>query len=93
MRMLEGVPNDDVGGERMNHFETFFAQKRNEVRKQRSAIKEVLSKSQATITEIADKTQMPKDLILWNLMAMLRWGSVEIIGENNCEYIYSFRES
>lgn len=91
MQMPERGSNDNKGGKGMNHFERFFAQKRNEVRKQRSAIKEALSESQATITEIAEKTQMPKDLILWNLIAMLRWGNIEITGKNDCEHIYALR--
>jgi predicted transcriptional regulator len=76
----------------MTHFDVFFAQKKSDVRKQRSAIKEILSGSPATITEISEKTQMSKDLILWNLMGMLRWGIVEISGENSCELIYALRE-
>ncbi|MGY5860037.1 MAG: hypothetical protein RTU63_11760 [Candidatus Thorarchaeota archaeon] len=46
----------------------------------------------ATITEIAKATKMEKDYILENLLAMMKWNQVEIIGDENHEYIYARKE-
>lgn len=76
----------------MTQFKSYFQQNRGEVRKQRKAITEALSMGPATITELARRTQMPKDLIVWNLVGLLKWGDVEIAGENGSELIYSRKE-
>jgi hypothetical protein len=46
----------------------------------------------ATITEIAKATMMEKDYILENLLALMKWNMVEIVGENKREYIYARKE-
>jgi predicted Rossmann fold nucleotide-binding protein DprA/Smf involved in DNA uptake len=46
----------------------------------------------ATITEIAKATKMEKDYILENLLAMMKWNLVEIVGDENREYIYARKE-
>lgn len=46
----------------------------------------------ATITEIAKATKMEKDYILENLLALMKWNAVEIVGDENQEYIYARKE-
>ena len=46
----------------------------------------------ATITEIAKATMMEKDYILENLLALMKWNMVEIVGEDKREYIYARKE-
>ncbi|MFW9964062.1 MAG: hypothetical protein ACFFCX_10885 [Candidatus Sifarchaeia archaeon] len=46
----------------------------------------------ATITEIAKGTKMGKDYILENLLALMKWNLVEIVGEEDREYIYARKE-
>ncbi len=46
----------------------------------------------ATITEIAKGTKMEKDYILENLLALMKWNLVEIVGEEDREYIYARKE-
>lgn len=76
----------------MKRFDTFFEQKRSEVRKQRQEIQLVLAKEPATITEIAKTSGLPKDLIVWNIMGLLKWGTVEVTGEENRELVYTLKE-
>ncbi|OLS21755.1 MAG: hypothetical protein ThorAB25_26510, partial [Candidatus Thorarchaeota archaeon AB_25] len=33
-----------------------------------------------------------KDLVVWNLMGMLRWGEVEVAGEEEHEMVYKLKE-
>jgi predicted transcriptional regulator len=76
----------------MSSFAKFFSQKRGQVRGQRKAIEEVLKAGPATVTKISEETEFDKNLVVWNLMGMLRWGAVEIKGEENHELIYSLKE-
>ena len=76
----------------MSSFAKFFSQKRGQVRGQRKAIEEVLKVSPATVTKISEETEFAKNLVVWNLMGMLRWSEVEIKGEENHELIYSLKE-
>jgi hypothetical protein len=46
----------------------------------------------ATVTEIARATNMEKDYILDNLLALMKWNMVEIVGDENREYIYARKE-
>jgi hypothetical protein len=46
----------------------------------------------ATVTEIARATNMEKDYILDNLLALMKWNMVEIVGDENREYIYAKKE-
>jgi hypothetical protein len=73
-------------------FAQYFNQKRGDVRKQRKAIGEVLQGGPASISKIAGATEMEKDLVVWNLMGMLRWGDVEVAGEENHEMVYTLKE-
>jgi hypothetical protein len=73
-------------------FSQFFNQKRGEVRKQRKAIDEFLQAGPASVSKIAESTKMETDLVVWNLMGMLRWGEVEVAGEENDEMVYALKE-
>ncbi|NHJ15038.1 MAG: hypothetical protein EAX95_15255 [Candidatus Thorarchaeota archaeon] len=76
----------------MSTFQRFFQQKRGDVRKQRKAIEDVLKAGPATVTKIAETTKMNKDLIVWNLVGMLKWGTVEVTGEESHELLYGLKE-
>jgi predicted transcriptional regulator len=58
----------------------------------RSHILRELRDGPATITEIAKATKMEKDYILENLMALIKWNQVEIVGDEKREYIYAKKE-
>lgn len=73
-------------------FKEFFSQKRGDVRKQRAAIKSILEKGPASVTRISEETEYPKELVVWNLMGMLKWGDIEVVGEEDRELIYGIKE-
>lgn len=77
----------------MSTFAKFFSQKRGDVRKQRTTIEEVLKAGPSTVTKIAEATKFPKDLVVWNLLGMLRWGTIEISGEQEEELVYKVKEA
>jgi predicted transcriptional regulator len=73
-------------------FESFFHQKAGAVRKQREAIEKILTVGPSTVSAIADATGYEKNLVLWNLMGMLRWGVIEVEGEGEHELSYVLKE-
>ena len=73
-------------------FAQYFTQKRGDVRKQRKAIEAFLKKGPAPVSKIAEATAFEKSLVVWNLMGMLRWGEVEVAGEENDEMVYVLKE-
>ena len=73
-------------------FSTFFHQKAGVVRKQREAIEKILSAGPSTVSAIAESTGYEKDLVLWNLMGMMRWGIIEAAGEEGHELKYVLKE-
>ena len=58
----------------------------------RSHILREIQDGPATITEIAKATKLEKDYILENLIAMIKWNQVEIVGDEKREYIYARKE-
>lgn len=74
-------------------FESFFSQKRGDVRKQRKSIEDILKEGPSTISKIAEKTNFEKSLVVWNLMGMLRWGVVEVASEEGDELTYKLKEA
>ncbi len=76
----------------MRRFAPFFEQKRSDIRKQRQEIQLVLSKGRDTVSGIAVKTDMEKDLIVWNLIGLLKWGKVEVVDEVDHELVYALKE-
>jgi hypothetical protein len=73
-------------------FTNFFSQKRGDVRKQRKSIEDILQKGPSTVSKIAESTGYDKNLVLWNLMGMLRWGFVEVASEEGEELTYVLKE-
>jgi len=73
-------------------FGRYFTQKRGDVRKQRKAIEDVLKGGPQSVSNIAEATKFETDLVVWNLMGMLRWGQVEVAGEENHEMVYVLKE-
>jgi hypothetical protein len=59
---------------------------------ERSAILSQLEKSTGTVTEIAKAVDLEDDRTLWNLIALMKWNKVDIVGEKNREYIYAIKE-
>ena len=74
-------------------FTNFFSQKRGDIRKQRTAIQEVLQAGPSTLSKIAETTGFEKNLVLWNLMGMLRWGFVDVSSEEGEELTYVLKEA
>ena len=70
----------------------FFHQKRGDVRKQRDAIKKILADGPTTISAIHESTRIPKELLVWNIVGMVRWGEVDVTGEDEHELIYGLKE-
>jgi len=58
----------------------------------RSHILREIQDGPATVTELAKATKMEKEYILENLLAMIKWNQVEIVGDENREYIYAKKE-
>ncbi len=76
----------------VKRFAPFFEQKRSLIRQQRQSIQLMLKDGPATVTQIADRTDLEKDLIVWNLMGLLKWGKVEVVGEKDDELVYGLKE-
>jgi len=74
-------------------FTNFFSQKRGDIRKQRKAIEEVLQAGPSTVSDISTITGFEKNLVMWNLMGMLRWGMVDIVNEEGEELTYVLKEA
>jgi len=74
-------------------FTNFFSQKRGDIRKQRKAIRDVLEAGPSTVSMIAEKVGFEKNLILWNIMGMLRWGEIEVASEEGDELTYALKEA
>ena len=76
----------------MKRFAAFFEQKHSDVRHQRRVIKEALVGGANTVAKISDTTGLAEDLVLWNVMGLLKWGAVEVSGHVNHEVVYSMKE-
>jgi len=55
----------------------YFKQNAGDIRDQRAAIEKILNDAPSTISIIAETTGYAKDLVFWNILAMLRWGTVD----------------
>ena len=73
-------------------FGEFFKQKQGNIRRQRKALEEELKKGPTSLSILADVMQLEKQLVMWNLMSMLRWGIVEISGEEDHELVFALKE-
>ena len=59
---------------------------------ERSYIAKILEAAPATVSSLAKATKMETDRIVWNLLAMLKWGRAEIVGKEGHEYLYGIKE-
>jgi predicted transcriptional regulator len=74
-------------------FVSYFSQKRGEVRKQRKAIEDFLKDGPSTVSLISENTGFEKNLVVWNLLGMMRWGVVEVASEEGEELTYKLKEA
>lgn len=70
----------------------YFKQNAGDIRAQRAAIEKILNDAPSTISIIAETTGYAKDLVFWNILAMLRWGTVEVESEKGEELTYKIKE-
>ncbi len=80
-----------TSGQTQTEYTSFFKQKRGAIRKQRAVIQAVLESGPATVSEISEQVDVAKNLVVWNLIGMLRWGMVEIVEEHGPELVYALK--
>lgn len=76
----------------MTEFSMYFRQNYGEVMAQRNSIIETLLGTPTRVSEIVEKTNLPKQVVMWNLLSLLRWGKVEITGEEHHELVFGLKE-
>jgi len=72
-------------------FTNYFKQQTSVIREERAAIEIILKSEPSTISSIVKITGYAKDLVLWNLLAMMKWGVVEIASEEGDELTYKIK--
>ena len=70
----------------------YFKQNASDIRDQRAAIEKILKVGPSTISSIAETTGYAKDLVFWNILGMLRWGTIEVESEKDDELTYGLKE-
>lgn len=70
----------------------YFKQNTSAIEEQRATISNVLKTGPTTISAIAQATGYPKDLIFWNILGMLKWGTIEVENEHGEELTYALKE-
>ncbi|MFX1264725.1 MAG: hypothetical protein ACFFCK_01540 [Promethearchaeota archaeon] len=76
----------------MTEFTMYFGQNYGDVMTQRKSILQALSDGPMSVSRIAENAEISKKIAMWNLLAMLRWGDVEIAGEEHQELVFVLRE-
>jgi len=76
----------------MTQFGKHFKQNRTIVMRQRKALHEILESGPTTVSAISEKVEFEKPVIVWNLLSMLRWGEVQVTGEEHHELVYGLKE-
>lgn len=76
----------------MTEFTVYFGQNYGDVMTQRKSILNALSDGPVSVSQIAEKAEISKKIAMWNLLALLRWGDVEIAGEEDHELVFALRE-
>ncbi len=76
----------------MTLFGKHFKQNRTITLNQRKRIHQILENGPTTVSDISEKVEFGRPVILWNLLSMLRWGEVAVIGENQHELVYGLKE-
>ncbi|MFW9862449.1 MAG: hypothetical protein ACFFEX_11640 [Candidatus Thorarchaeota archaeon] len=56
---------------------------------ERHYIMKHMSDSPVTVSQIAKATGLEPHRVLWNILALMKWNKVEIVGEEKREYLYS----
>ena len=75
-----------------NLLSVYFKQNTRETQEQREAISKVLKAGPTKISAISAITGYAKDLVFWNILAMLKWGTVEVADEHGEELTYALKE-
>ena len=70
----------------------YFKQNASDIRDQRAAIENILKGGPSTISSMAETTGYAKDLVFWNILGMLRWGTIEVESEKDDELTYGLKE-
>ena len=70
----------------------YFKQNASDIRDQRAAIENILKGGPSTISSMAETTGYAKDLVFWNILGMLRWGTIEVESEKDEELTYGLKE-
>ncbi len=73
-------------------FGKFFNQKHIETRQQRKALANELKKGPMKVSLLSETTHLERQIVMWNLMGMLRWGEVEVSGEEDHELVFALKE-
>ena len=79
------------GSQLQTEYTSFFKQKRGAIRKQRAVIQQVLDLGPATVSDISEQADLAKNLVVWNIIGMLRWGMIEIVEEHGPELVYALK--
>lgn len=67
-----------------------YFKEQNKVRK---ALSEALKKGPRTVPELARDTSLPSERVMWQLMAMKKYGSVVEAGETDDYVVYAYKEA
>jgi len=59
---------------------------------ERNIILKQIEDGPRSVSKIAKAAKMESDRVLWNLLAMMKWNQVEIVGEEKREYLYAVKE-
>ncbi len=70
----------------------YFKQNASDIRDQRAAIEKILKSTPSTISSIAETTGYANDLVFWNILGMMRWGTVAVESEEGEELTYKIKE-
>ncbi len=73
-------------------FGKIFNQKHIDTRQQRKALANELKKGPMKVSVLSKATHLEKPIVMWNLMGMLRWGEVEVSGEDDHELVFALKE-
>jgi len=58
----------------------------------RSMIYQNLDDLPETVSSLAEMTDLDRSIVLYNLLAMLKWNQIEIVGEDHHSYLFTKKE-
>jgi len=76
----------------VTEFTKYFGQNYADVARQRDSILATLKEGPMSVSHICERSEIPKQILMWNLLGLLRWGEVEISGEEHHELVFRLRE-